>query len=506
MYMFKTLHGKLSLVLFGLLCVAGALLIPVTLMITRSYNEEVDQRLNRDLAEHLAQHLRQKGLLDKRFATDAAIRQAAGAEFSKLMVLNPDIEIYVLDPQGGIVFFSAAPGSVRRQRVTLEPIQRLLSGSGPLPLRGDDPRHPGTQKVFSVARLGQSPATLSGYIYIILGGEVHDSVAHAIGDSFVLNLGLWAVAGILIVTFLTAALLFASLTRRLRRLTHEVAAFRHSEAAETGHAPPGGAQDEIAALEAVFTRMSGRIGAQVQKLEMADTHRREAVSNVSHDLRTPLAALQGYLETLLMKEGTLKPEEQRAYLTTALKHAERLGRLISALFELAKLDSREMELAVEEFSLPELVQDVVQELQLGADGKGVALTMHCSAELPFVCADIGLVERAVENLIDNALRFTPPGGEVKVILGRENDRAQVTVADNGAGIRAEDLPRIFERSYRAPQAISEHEGAGLGLAITKRIVELHGGRIAVQSTVGQGATFTFSLPLHMPEELNKIAA
>ncbi len=150
---------------------------------------------------------------------------------------------------------------------------------------------------------------------------------------------------------LAGALSFRLLTRRLRRLTHSVEEFgiRHlalpasnpaavsaSGAAPTGVAPTG---DEIERLERVFGQMSGRLEAQVAALRDIDTQRREAVSNVSHDLRTPLAALQGYLETLLMKEGQLSPEEQRNYISTALKHSERLGKLIAALFELAKLDS-----------------------------------------------------------------------------------------------------------------------------------------------------------------------
>ena len=300
------------------------------------------------------------------------------------------------------------------------------------------------------------------------------------------------------VTFLVAAVLFALLTRRLRWLTSEVAALRFGTNAEHG----GGssvptAKDEIAALEAAFADMSGRIGSQVQKLEQADINRREAVSNVSHDLRTPLAALQGYLETLLIMVGTLTLEEQRVYLTSALRHAERLGKLVAALFELAKLDSREMQLAREEFSLGELVQDVTQQFDLAANKKNIGLNVHCSTLPPFVSADIGLVERALENLIENALRHTPEGGLVDVTLERRGETALIEVKDNGVGIGEEDLTRIFERSFRAHDAArsAEDDGAGLGLAITRRIAQLDGGEVSVQSTPGQGAAFTITLPL-----------
>jgi signal transduction histidine kinase len=202
-----------------------------------------------------------------------------------------------------------------------------------------------------------------------------------------------------------------------------------------------------------------------------------------------------------MKEGQMPPDEQRRYLTTALKHAERLGKLIAALFELGKLDAPDMQLALEEFSPAELAHDVVQQFQLAAQNKEVTLKALCPDAMPFVRADIGLVERALENLIENALHYTPPGGQIEVELREENARVQVQVRDNGPGIAPVHLPHIFERSYRAHDAArdaGEDSGAGLGLAITHRIVELHGGEITVQSTLGQGTTFTFSLPLATP--------
>jgi signal transduction histidine kinase len=328
-------------------------------------------------------------------------------------------------------------------------------------------------------------------------------VAQSIRSSYALRAGALSVAGVLAVTFLSAAVLFGLLTRRLRRLTTLVEAFGASGASPSTSAPPAPlkikSRDEIAALEDVFARMSGRVGAQVQTLEQSDAHRREAVSNVSHDLRTPLAALQGYLETLLMKEGQLAPDEQRKYLATALKHAERLGKLIAALFELAKLDSREMEPAWEDFSPGELAHDVAQQFQLTAQNKGVTLRAIDGEKMPFVRGDIALVERILENLIENALRHTREGGLVEVALQQQAQRILVQVRDNGEGIAAKDLPRIFERSYRAHDAVRSAEasdtGAGLGLAISQRIAELHGGSLEVQSEAGQGATFGFTLPL-----------
>jgi len=259
--------------------------------------------------------------------------------------------------------------------------------------------------------------------------------------------------------------------------------------------PPICGSDEIDRLGITFNRMVQRIMEQMTELKQTDTFRRELVANVSHDLRTPLASLHGYLETLLIKEGKLTLEEQRNFLETAMKQSERLSRLVGELFELAKLDSHETKVHCEAFSLSELVQDVTQKFQLVAQTKHVALNTHFCADLPAVLADIGLIERALENLIQNALRYTPEGGIVTVALTHEEHKIIVRIADTGCGISEQDLPHIFDRFYRVDRH-HRSEGAGLGLAITKRILELHGNRIDVHSRLNAGTTLTFELPAH----------
>ncbi len=495
--MLKTLHGKLSLVLLLLLALSGVILVPILFRTTHAYNDEVNQNLNRDLAAELARHLGHKGLLKAQFPDDQRLRSKVEAEISTLMTLNPDIEIYILDTSGHILCASWAPQNVQRQNVDVLPLQRFILGEA-LPIYGPDPRQRSGNKVFSAARILPQAGTLNGYIYIILGGQSYDAQAAMLHNSYALRLGAWSIGGVLMITFVIAFVLFAWLTRRLRRLTSEVEAFGAQTVPLQNSSTRLARHDEISALENVFARMAARIGAQVRTLEESDTRRREAISNVSHDLRTPLAALQGYLETLLIKTGQLSREEEKQYLETALKHAARLGRLISALFELAKLDSHEMQPQLEPFSIAELAQDVVQHFSLAAENKKLQLKMHCSETLPFVHADIALVERALSNLIENALRHTPQNGQIVIGLQRQNQDVLVTVQDDGEGIAPEDLPHIFERTYRAQDSARNHNddsGSGLGLAIAKRIVELHGGQIAAQSSSGKGTTLLFTIPL-----------
>jgi hypothetical protein len=259
---------------------------------------------------------------------------------------------------------------------------------------------------------------------------------------------------------------------------------------------PAHKADDIDRLGSTFKEMAARIENQMEQLQKADAMRRELVANVSHDLRTPLATLQGYIETLLLKDGDLGPADRRSYLETAIKHCERLNKLVSALLELAKLDAYDIQAELEPFNLSELVQDVVQKFQLMANEKQIVLSTRCEKDLPFVNADIGLIERALENLIENAVHNTPPGGSVRLVLKPHGDNVAVEVSDTGQGIPAEDLGHIFNRFYQLDKSRKSDLGhSGLGLAITKKILELHDRSIEVVSALGAGTTFSFQLPV-----------
>jgi signal transduction histidine kinase len=204
--------------------------------------------------------------------------------------------------------------------------------------------------------------------------------------------------------------------------------------------------------------------------------------------------MQGYIETLLIKGDELSPEDRRQYLEVARSHARRLGTLIEDLFELAKLDSSSMNPAFEHFPLLELVQDVLQEFELEASKKHIELHIEPPQQAVTAYADIGLIQRVLENLISNALKYTPAHGSITIAVSDKSERIGVTVADTGSGIPAADLDRVFDRFYRAEQGEeSLAKSSGLGLAITKRILELHGSQIRVTSELRQGTSFEFDL-------------
>ncbi len=479
------LWQKLAAVFCALLVLCGLALLGMQMRTAGLHEQEVVQRLSLDLAAHIA---RRSELMD-----DAGMRQEdVRALFGQLMAVNPSVEVYLLDDQGRILGHDAPQGHLRRDRVAVEPLKALLAGA-PLPIAGDDPRSAHARKVFSVAPL-MVQGRPAGYIYVVLVGEQRQMLADdlAAGSQWRTLLGSGAL--VLVLCGLAGLIAFYWVTRPLRELTRRIQSFDVDSPTAVAEpaALPVGERDELAILAHAHAQMAHRLGEQWQQLRQQDLQRRELVANISHDLRTPLSSLHGYLETLAMKEATLSAEERRRYLSIALAQSAKVGGLARALFELARLEHGQVQLQRETFALPELLQDVLQKFELAAQARGQRLDAFVPGGLPQVCADVGLVERVLTNLIDNALRHAPEGGHVQVRLAADADSVQVQVADDGPGVD----PLVEATLFHAPASVGVRRGdhGGLGLLIVQRIIQLHGRSIRLLDHEGSGAVFMFELP------------
>ncbi len=483
--LWRSFYGKISAVFLLLLAALGAVHTYVALHSSMQFVSESEQKLNVNLARDLAKEF-------SPFLQDSIEYANIEHTMHYMMVMNPRVEIYLLNGEGKILAFFAEPGkTVQRTHVNLSPVRRFLSGHDDMPMMGDDPRHAGRQKTFSAAPL-KIGREVEGYLYVILGGEQYDSATRVVKESYIMRTTTTNFLAIVGFTGALGLVLFALLTRRFHNMT---AVVRQFAAGNYQKRIPLTSQDEIGQLAGAFNQMADTIVANMDELKRTDTLRRELVANVSHDLRSPLASLQGYVETILIKDEKLSPAERRRYLQIILDNTQMLGKLVSELFELSKLDAQQVQPQFEPFVLAELVQDVVMKFKPQAERLKVDLQTALAAESSRVHADLGLIERALSNLIDNALRFTPEAGRVQVRLSSANHgKLTVSVVDTGCGIPPEDLPNIFERFYRVEKSRGRAAGgAGLGLAIAKRILELHGSRLAVHSAINVGTTISFDL-------------
>ncbi|MDH3971676.1 MAG: HAMP domain-containing histidine kinase [Gammaproteobacteria bacterium] len=486
--MFRTLYSRLALTLFMLLCLVGVILIQVIGHSSTLYQQEVAQKLNRELAAHIVE---EQSLIQNREIN----RPALDLLFHQLMVINPSIELYLLDESGAVLGYSAPEGKVKRTRIALEPVRKFLDDTARFPLKGDDPRNPDGQKVFSAAPIADQEG-LQGYLYVVLGGEQYDHVVQMLGKSYILDSALVVLLVALAAALTGGLVVFALQTHRLRLLGNVMR--RYAGEGEGGDGDlairyPEKTRDEIDVLGRQFNTMANKITSQIHELRQMDDVRREMVANISHDLRTPLTTMRGYLETLILKNSELSAEEQHQYLQTALSHSQRLGRMVEELFELARLDSCESVIFSEPFSMCELVQDVTQKFQLRAREKSIHLKASLNPDAPQVYGDIAMMQRVLENLLENGLRHTPVGGSIEIGVDVESSNVVVQVSDTGCGIPEEDVLRIFERFYQKDVNRSG-DSAGLGLAIVKRILELHGSIINVTSELEKGTTFSFRMP------------
>lgn len=484
----KTLFARLSVAFLAIILLTGGGFYLVDRFSNRMYHEELTQRLNGSIAMYVTG---ERTLIESGVVNQEALTLLA----QQAMIINPTVEIYLLDTEGLILGHAMPPESVLTERVDLAPVRQLISGDVEMPFHGVDPRNLQRKKVFSASEVVHDNV-VQGYLYAILGGQKYDELASSIRGSYVQKISLGAMVAIVIAAFLIGLLVFSLLTRRLTRLTRSVQQFTASGFDPDVSIHGGKADDEIGQLGAAFGRMADKINEQFENLKETDRLRRELVSNVSHDLRTPLASMHGYVDTLLLKNDSLSNEERRHYLEITRKHTNRLGRLIGDLFELSKLDANSVRPTLETFSLAELLHDVSQEFELDAESAGISLRVETRQQAALVQADIGLMQRVLENLLRNALKFTPAGGEVTIDLDARPGAVCVAISDTGCGIPDEDLERIFDRFYRSENiSTAVDSSAGLGLAIVKRILDLHDSRITVTSRINEGTRFEFDLPI-----------
>jgi signal transduction histidine kinase len=482
----NSFYARLSTIFLLLILALGAGCIAIAFSSAGHLFDDVEQLLNREYARSIAGELRP--LVAEGFATER-VRSA----IHYMMVLNPMVEIYLLDDSGRIIAYFLNPAEkIERMSVDLAPLTAFIESGGHSLVFGEDPRNATRARPFSAAPLPMGGMT--GYVYIILGGAQYDASLRVIRESYYLRAGLIAFLLALLSTLIVGLSLFFLLTRRLKSLSSAVKGFEHGE---LGRRVEVRGRDELGALGRSFNDMAATIEADVEKLRLAERMRRDLIGNISHDLRSPLASIQGSLETMALKDAQLAPEERRRFLELSLRNASSLQKLVEELFELAKLDARQVQLKREPLQIAELAQDVALKLAPQAESAGVSLTVDLAPELPLVCCDIAMIERVLTNLIENAFRFTPAAGSVRVALSAREGAIRVTVEDTGMGIAPEDLPHIFDRFYRADKSRDRSTGgAGLGLAIARQIVELHGSLLEVESRPGEGARFSFTLDAH----------
>ena len=380
---------------------------------------------------------------------------------------------------------------VKTDAVSLGPIKQFLARTTDRTIKGDDPRNPNSSKIFSAAEIIEEDE-LKGYMYIILASSQYTSTMAALQNSFILKLGVRSLLIALLFTSVLGLLAIWIITRNFNKIIAAVRSFKDGNHSVRIEMKTGG---ELANVAHTFNNMAETIEQNIIQLKSVEELRKELIANVSHDLRSPIASIQGFAETILLKEENLSDEERKKYLGIILQNSENLSKLVNDLFELSKLESNPQMLQPEPVQVAELVQDVADKFQLIAKDKNISINTIYSKSLPLVYADIQMTDRVFQNILDNAIKYCNPNDVVTIELELEQDGVLVKIADTGKGIAEDELPNIFTRYYKGTKT-KEANSTGLGLAIVKKILDLHKTTIEVYSKINQGTRFEFKLPLY----------
>lgn len=482
---FGSLYWRISAAFMIILAMVGLAYIYITARSSSIYFEQVNQNLNWNTARDISAH-------SSPF-TNSKVNDTGIAEmFHNIMMINPGLEVYLLDKEGNILSYYAPEKKIALQKVNLIPILEFIRSGGNKLIRGDDPRQPGAQKVFSVAPVW-SNGRLGGYIYVVLTGEQYDSVINYLWSNYMLELGSKSMVATFIFALVIGLIVIRVVTKNLRKVIEVMHKFRQGDLDARIKVQTTG---DIKELSNIFNEMADILTNNIEKLKEVEVLRRELIANISHDLRTPISIIHGYTETLQMKDDTLVNEDRKNYLNTIYTNTQKLEKLVNELFELSKLEANQVQPVREPFFVSELVSDICNKYHLVAKEKGIVLHTELFRELHPVFADLSLIERVVQNLIDNALKFTPVGGRILIQTSKGKNGIEVSVCDTGIGIADTEKEFVFERYYKGHNPGRHQNNTGLGLAIAKKIIDLHDSSLVLQSQLNKGSSFAFELPFY----------
>ena len=423
-----------------------------------------------------------------------------------LVLFEPDTQLYLLDPQGVVLSSTGKAQLPAGFKVALAPVLQAIAGSDLAFVMGDDPERMGANAVIAARALRRSlirnDEPVSGYLYLVCHQpELSPDRLQVFGSTFA-KPGIAAICAVVLLSTLLAAWVIATVTRPLRLLTGAVNTISQSglESGGPGVAEltlPARTPDEFGKLTAAFEMMLATVRRQWTALRRLDHFRREGVSNLSHDLRSPLTATAACLETLEARwQGDALRDADRDLVVMALRNTRNAARLVQSLGDLAQLDEPAFKLQTQVLDAGELLDDIVLRFGARAAAQGVKLEAVHSGSA-FAALDIELFERAIANLVDNALKFCGVGDRITLEAVARGEAVEVSVSDSGAGIAEADLPHLFDRFYQSRSTVAPatgEGGKGLGLAIVKRIAELHGAEVTVRSRPGEGTCVTLVLP------------
>ncbi|MBB3054327.1 HAMP domain-containing sensor histidine kinase [Mucilaginibacter gotjawali] len=453
------IFSRIGVFVFLVITTLGVLFVVVTYNATSDYFQASTQLLNKDVAANIAR-------LSAPFSKDGIDHKKADSVFNSTMIISPNTEVYFLDTMGNVKYYYAPDSLIKERKVPVAQIEAYLSDHLHL-IKNADPRDPGNPKIFSAAPVSFQNQKI-GYIYVILAGMEYRSVAEFVFKS---QVGGWATKVFFIIILATVVFSLLYTSRLQKRFNHVIYVLDQFKVGNLNVRFNIEQKDEFFPIADAFNKMVAMLDENFTRLKLLESERKNFLANISHDLRTPLAVARGYTETLLI-ETTASREEQVSHLEMIQNKIMQVEKLVLQLFELSKMESVNFTPQKEPFVFSEILQEVIKGAEFQARKKNITIRCENCEDSSLIDADISMMERVVQNLLENAVKYTNENGYIKVVLSREPGKLIVLLENNGKLITGELLDWI--KNSAADAAMHRPKQAGLGLALVKRILYLHG--------------------------------
>ncbi|HYE54710.1 MAG TPA: HAMP domain-containing sensor histidine kinase [Chitinophagaceae bacterium] len=475
---------RISVLVFVLITVLSVLFIIITYLSATHFYKASTQRLNREVAAHIAK-------FTSPFEGSGINKQIADSVFFNAMVINPSIEVYFLDTAGKVMYYQSPDSTIYHWQVPLAPIKKYIRSGGTQYITGLDPKSPGEEKVFSATEVTSQSKSL-GYIYVVLGGKEHGNVTDMLFGSHVGGLAIKAFVVVIILSLLISFYYISRLQKNYREILSVLDRYRGGDLSARFDVKRS---NEFAPITESFNHMAEQLSENLNRLRTSEKERKDFVANISHDLRTPLAVAKGYTETLLNNVDTQKPltEQEIEYTRLVLKKIDQVEKMVMQLFELSKMESLETTPRCEPFIFSEVLEELVMSYEQTAKEKSIQLSCTGCQETYWVNADIRMMERVIQNLMDNAIKYTPEHGSIHVSLELRENKLIASFENTGNSLPGAIVQWVndedgFEKTLRPGGS------SGLGLPIVKKILSMHQFPFSVQTAFNFNR-FIFRMPL-----------
>jgi signal transduction histidine kinase len=472
---------RIGVLIFAIVSALSILFIVVTYMATTDYYQSSTQILNKEVAAHIAK-------FSSPYGPGGIDKRKADSVFYNAMIISPNVEVYFLDTTGKVLYYHAADSLIKVRQVPLENVRQYLK-TPTTQITDVDPKDPDHPKIFSAAEVWNGKQMI-GYIYVILVSKEYRNVADVVFRSKAGGLAI-KVFIIVILTTLIFSLLYTS--RLQGRFNRVIAVLNRFKDGDLNVRFDADTKDEFFPISEAFNKMASMLEANFNQQRELENDRRNFLVNISHDLRTPLAVARGYAETLLIQKGETSSLEGK-HLELVNSKIQMVEKLVLQLFELSKMESVNFVPVKEPFIFSEILQEVIAGAELQARQKNI--TIHClNCEDPaYIKADAGMMERVVQNLLENAVKYTDLNGSISITLSQEKNQLLVGITNNGPQLP----PELIEWINTEGDVLAKRPAqTGLGMALVKQILKLHDFSIAA-GVMGDENYFLLKLDEYLP--------